>query len=681
MVTLLNKIWRFLFSCSYHNKMSAPVNSIILQKVIELRSGICYNVFFLLSLLFTADLTQAQLCQGSLGDPIINTTFGAGTNPGPSLSSATTNYQYVSTDCPSDGYYTVRNNTTNCFGNTWFSLNSDHTGDAGGYFMLVNASIQPSAFYLDTVRGLCTNTTFEFAAWVINVNTPSACGGNPILPDLTFRIEKTDGTLLQSYNTNGIPLSAVPAWKQYGFFFTTPVGIADVVLRIINNASGGCGNDLALDDITFRACGPVLTPFVTGWPSNNISFCKGIANIFQFNCTVSGGFNNPVYQWQQNINNTGWTDLPGETNITLSAAFNTNAAPGTYNYRLAVTEAGNINSVTCRVFSSVISVLINALPVTSASGNSPVCEGRSLQLNATGGTQYDWTGPGGFSANIANPVINNIQPVNAGKYYVLVKNTAGCQKTDSTSILINPSPVAITAFSDTSICAGNNVTLSGNGGTTWLWSPPTGLSATSISNPVASPADSILYIFIAGNLFGCTDTAFTKVNVIKIPLVDAGSDRTIIGGNSIRLTGQITGNYNSFFWSPSQYISNTQILQPLVNPPVDIDYILNVQSPNSCGVVTDTMHIRVLAEIYIPNAFTPDGNGLNDTWNIPALAAYDNFELIVMNRFGELVFKTRINKPWDGKYKGKDLSAGTYTYVLDLKNGLNLIKGTVILIR
>ena len=661
--------------------MSAPVNSLILQKIIEVRPGIYYNVFFLLSLLFAADLTQAQLCQGSLGDPIINTTFGAGSNPGPSLSAATTNYQYVSTDCPNDGYYTVRNNTSNCFGNSWFSLNGDHTGDAGGYFMLVNASIQPSAFYLDTVRGLCTNTTFEFAAWVINVNTPSTCGGNPILPDLTFRIEKTDGTLLQSYNTNGIPLSAVPAWKQYGFFFTTPVGVADVVLRIINNASGGCGNDLALDDITFRACGPVLTPFVTGVPSNNISFCEGTANTFQFNCTVSGGFNNPVYQWQQNINNTGWTDLPGETSIPLSAVFNTNAAPGTYNYRLAVTEAGNINSVTCRVFSSVISVLINSLPVTTVSGNSPVCEGRLLQLNATGGTQYDWTGPGGFSANIANPVINNIQPVNAGKYYVLVKNTTGCQKTDSTSILVNPSPAATTAFSDTTICSGANITLSGNGGTTWLWSPATGLSSTSISNPVASPADTTLYIFIAGNLFGCTDTAFTKVNVIKNPLVNAGADRTIIGGNSIRLTGQITGNYNSFFWSPSQYISNTQILQPLVNPPVDIDYVLNVQSPNSCGVVTDTMHIRVLAEIYIPNAFTPNGDGTNDTWNIPALAAYSSFELFVLNRYGELVFKTSTNKPWDGKYKGKDLSAGTYTYVLDLKNGLNLIKGTVILIR
>ena len=63
--------------------------------------------------------TIAQLCQGSLGDPIINITFGNGNNPGPPLSAATTAYQYVSNDCPSDGFYAVRNNTTSCFGNSW----------------------------------------------------------------------------------------------------------------------------------------------------------------------------------------------------------------------------------------------------------------------------------------------------------------------------------------------------------------------------------------------------------------------------------------------------------------------------------------------------------------------------------------------------------------------------------
>src|SRR4051812_45523029 len=131
-------------------------------------------------------------------------------------------------------------------------------------FMLVNASVQPGVFYLDTVRGLCGNTTYEFAAWIINVLLPTSCGGAGNQPNLTFSIEKTDGTVLQSSNTNNIPPSSPPTWKQYGFFFTTPSAVSDIVLRIVNNAPGGCGNDLALDDITFRPCGPQIMETIDG---------------------------------------------------------------------------------------------------------------------------------------------------------------------------------------------------------------------------------------------------------------------------------------------------------------------------------------------------------------------------------------------------------------------------------
>ena len=185
-----------------------------------------------LMLILAAGSSYAQLCQGSLGDPIVNITFGAGANPGPPITAAATSYQYRSGDCPDDGYYSVRNRTDQCFGQSWFNVPSDHTGDPNGYFMLVNASFQPGAFYLDTVRGLCASTTYEFAAWIMNVIMPSSCGGNSIRPDLTFSIEQTDGTILKTYNTGSIATSQSPTWNQYGSFFTTPAGVTDVVLRI-----------------------------------------------------------------------------------------------------------------------------------------------------------------------------------------------------------------------------------------------------------------------------------------------------------------------------------------------------------------------------------------------------------------------------------------------------------------
>ncbi|HMI77918.1 MAG TPA: hypothetical protein VK484_03950, partial [Ferruginibacter sp.] len=269
-----------------------------------------FTIFFVMLVIINS--AHAQLCQGSLGDPIVNTTFGTGTNPGPPLLAATTTYQYLPGDCPNDGYYTVRNNTTACFGNSWHTVTADHTGDPNGYFMLVNASYQPGAFYLDTVRGLCGNSTYEFAAWIMNVLLTSSCGGSGIQPDLTFRIEKTDGTLLQSYNSGNIPATATPSWKQYGFFFTTPVAATDIVLRIVNNAPGGCGNDIALDDITFRPCGPLLTATITGMPTNTASLCEGTAGSFSFSCSVSGGFSNPTFQWQERFNGGAWINIPGQ---------------------------------------------------------------------------------------------------------------------------------------------------------------------------------------------------------------------------------------------------------------------------------------------------------------------------------------------------------------------------------
>src|SRR5688572_12086581 len=81
----------------------------------------------------------AQLCNGSLGDPIVQINFGQGSNPAQPLSAAATGYIYSTGDCPNDGFYTVRNSSNNCFGASWHSISRDHTGNSNGYFMLVNA--------------------------------------------------------------------------------------------------------------------------------------------------------------------------------------------------------------------------------------------------------------------------------------------------------------------------------------------------------------------------------------------------------------------------------------------------------------------------------------------------------------------------------------------------------------
>ena len=224
----------------------------------------------------------SQVCSGSLGDPVVNVDFGNSNNPATALAAATTSYSFTSSSCPSDGSYTVVSSSAGCFNNTWHGLSEDHTpGDQTGYMMLVNASYQPGDFYVDTVKGLCANTTYEFAAWIVNVLLPSACDGAGIRPKLVFNIETTTGSILGTYSTNDIPASGSPDWKQYGLFFTTPVNTNDVVIRITNTAPGGCGNDLALDDITFRPCGPSVTSSLPNTTETELHLCKGTATTIQ----------------------------------------------------------------------------------------------------------------------------------------------------------------------------------------------------------------------------------------------------------------------------------------------------------------------------------------------------------------------------------------------------------------
>ncbi|WP_428654366.1 immunoglobulin domain-containing protein [Runella sp.] len=224
-------------------------------------------------LFYVVEKALAQTCTGTLGSPVVNITFGTGTGfttlaaaaPG-----ATTTYNPISADCPEDGQYTVADSTHNCFYGSWFIVSEDHTpNDVNGRMAVFNASYGSGEFYRQTISGLCGNTTYEVAAWMANILKTTGCSGNGIDPNITLQIESLDGTLLQTYTTGDIAETNAFIWKQYAFLFTTGAGQTEVVLKIINDAPGGCGNDLLLDDITLRPCDSFT---ITGLPTS----CDGL---------------------------------------------------------------------------------------------------------------------------------------------------------------------------------------------------------------------------------------------------------------------------------------------------------------------------------------------------------------------------------------------------------------------
>ena len=172
------------------------------------------------------------------------------------------------------------------------------------------------------------------------------------------------------------------------------------------------------------------------------------------------------------------------------------------------------------------------------------------------------------------------------------------------------------------------------------------------------------------------------VTVYNNPIAKAGPDKVLFEGQSVKLDGTITGdNINSITWSPTAYLNDPNSLTPIATPPHDITYTLTAQS-QSCGLSSSSVNIRVYQKITIPNAFTPNGDGINDYWTIDALVTYPQSLTTVYTRDGQQVFKSiGYPKPWDGTCNGKQVTAGTYYYVIDLKNGQPPFSGWVLVQR
>ena len=618
---------------------------------------------------------SAQLCTGSLGDAVVNIDFGAGTPAfGAELANGITNYTYVARSFPQDGYYSILKTTAGST-NTWWTT-TDHTGNADGYMMLINSSTSlTDYFYKETVGGLCGNTTYEFAAWIMNLLKITDV--NP--PNMTFTIERTTGEVLGTYTTGSIPITSSPTWKQFGFFFTTPVGVTDVVIRLRNNSpGGGPANDLVLDDITFRPCGPIIDANidVTGTPTT-LNVCEGTTTTHNLMATVSAGYTTPTYQWQLNTNGLGWTDIAGATSNSYVAS---QSAAGIYQYRLSVGE-GAVSS-NCRVASAVLTLAVNPLPSVAIASNSPLCLGEQLQLTATGGATYRWSGPNNYTSDSQNPVISQITLAQAGIYNVVVTTAAGCTSSASTTVAVGSRPT-VTISNAIDLCEGRSTILHASGGVSYRWSPATGLSDATIASPVASPAITTTYtVAVSDQSSACPAYDSVKVTVLKNAIVEAGPDKSIVRGNKVKLEGSVSGDKLRYYWLPADYLDDASMLQPSATPDRDMTYTLYATSDAGCDLVLDEMTIKVYDQILIPNTFSPNGDGVNDVWNVTALDSYIQPTVAVFNRNGSLVYKsTGYKQPWDGTKGGSPLPVGTYYYRIDLKNNKSPLSGWIWLTR
>lgn len=350
------------------------------------------------------------------------------------------------------------------------------------------------------------------------------------------------------------------------------------------------------------------------------------------------------------------------------------SSSGTFNVELEV-----VNNYGCK---SVINkqVTIYPLPLIQAGPDTFVCDIDSVTLHADNGVGYSWQPLTGISdPTSANPLV---YPKVTTIYTVTVTNSFGCISTDSVTVQITDTVIANTV-PDTAICIGESVQLQSVNAVSYSWTPDYMISSTVISNPVVTPDVSTTY-FVTASIGSCMDVDTVTVSVMLPPDIDAGEDVTINQGENTQLNASGAGSYQ---WSPPDHLSDPFIPDPVADPINTITYAVEATADNGCKA-SDSLTVTVTHYhlFLVPNAFTPNGDGLNDYFQFYTKGIREVVSVKIFNRWGQMIYNSESgnDEGWNGTFHDVPCEMGTYIFhisgitydsnVLEQKGNLTLLR-------
>jgi gliding motility-associated-like protein len=297
---------------------------------------------------------------------------------------------------------------------------------------------------------------------------------------------------------------------------------------------------------------------------------------------------------------------------------------------------------------------------------------------------WQWYFGDGGSSTMQNPV-HNYNAVGNYNVKLIVTDNNGCK--DSTIKMINTAgSMFAEAGVDTAYCASGQktTTLNGSGTGAYSWTPAAVLNNNTLQNPTATINTTTKFYLTVSNGAGCAAIDSVTITINKAPIVKAAKSNDL---NCNKPFTQLNATgATAYTWLPAYALSNDSIANPIANPAITTTYYVYGKDT---GICAGTDSIRVIADfknhgIILPNSFTPDNNGTNDCFGIKYYRDVKDFDFTIFNRYGTAVFKTsNPNECWDGKYKGKPASPGSYVYIIKAKTlcGDVFIQDNLMLIR
>lgn len=281
-----------------------------------------------------------------------------------------------------------------------------------------------------------------------------------------------------------------------------------------------------------------------------------------------------------------------------------------------------------------------------------------------------------------------------GKSYTikLVAYSGGSTCSDFTTktITVYSQPKAAFNVSASQLCFGDNITFTdkstsiSSAESAWSWKFGDG-NVSAAQNPVNQYNDSGLFTasLYFYNKDGCiSDTASQQLTVYPNPKVVLQHSVKVLAGGTLQIIPEyVYGTNLQYLWSPATYLNSDTAINPVCKPDDDITYKLTLTANGGCSA-SDTVFVNVLKGPVVPNVFSPNGDGINDTWNIKYLDSYPGATIDVYNRYGQAVYHSvGYAVSWDGTYHGSPLPVGTYYYIINPKNGRQVVSGSVTIIK